>query len=98
MRFNQFLNRDDGVGIVAPEELLAVSLGGAIEFADEQGFARNKMLHDRAEDHGFEIRPIAAGFRDGDEVRTKKYAGDAVDREQRPRERRLSGSFGVSDV
>jgi hypothetical protein len=98
MCFDQILNRANGLGIIIGEQFLPLSLPAAVEAGAQQRLAGDKMLHDGAENHRLEIRPLPARFRDRDEVRAEKHAADAVDRKQRLCERRLLSARGAPTV
>ena len=54
----------------------------------EDRHAGHEVLHDRAEDRRLDVRPLAVGLGDGDEIAAEEDAADAVDREQPLGERR----------
>ena len=85
---DQLLDGGDGVGVARLEELVRLAAAACVRRHHRR--AGHEVLHDGAEDRGLELRPLAVGLGDGDEVRAEEHAADAVDVEQPLGERRFA--------
>ena len=94
--FDQVLDLGHELGVIGLEEGLGRRL---VRRLDEDRIAGDKVLHDRAENHGTELLPLdVIGLGHRDEVGAKEDAGDRAGIEQSPRQRRTSRRFCIAEA
>ena len=83
--------------VSASSSRIVAAAGGRLGAVHDR-HAGHEVFHDRAEDDRLEVRPVAFGLGDGDEIGAEKDAADIGEREEALGERRIAGFLGAAEL